>query len=412
MEPSALERLAQVARKLSNFPSLEELVQEIVDTAAELTGAEAADLLLYDEGDGMLHYAGVTWCSDHACLETLDRLPIGLQTGVAGWVFRERKPLGAVKSGRDPLVHPEIERQLGWPVASAAGVPLEFRQRPIGVLEALQARGGRFSPSDLEILSTLASMASVSIHNAHMAVQVNRSSLAKTDLERMKADFISIASHELRTPLGVIIGHTALLREIADREMAEPLEVVARNAGLLRDAIENLTALNLLAQNPDSLDIRIISLNQLIRQCVLARESEARADAVALESSLPGREILVSVDSERLLLALNNLVRNALRFTAGTPGGKVTVRLVEKSGWAEVSVEDNGIGIPEPELKKVFDLFTQAERPGRRKYGGMGVGLSTAKRLVEAFGGDMAVDSREGEGSRFRFTLPMASPKS
>jgi signal transduction histidine kinase len=263
-----------------------------------------------------------------------------------------------------------------------------------------------FPVEAIETLETLSSLASVAIYNGHLLHRMQRAYDALADLDKMKTDFIAIASHELRTPLGVIIGHTSILQEISGREAREHLAVIERNALQLQDVIENFTAINrleILGHAP-SLD-----LTAFLAEAVRAYHEEARVQHIALKLDLPRQPLHVRFEPEKLSIVTNNLLRNALAFTAENGEGKVLVSLKEKGGQAVVSVIDNGIGIPEKNLERIFDLFYQVEPHMRRKHGGMGVGLTTAKFLVEQAGGRMRVDSIEGEGSCFSFSLPVST---
>jgi signal transduction histidine kinase len=186
----------------------------------------------------------------------------------------------------------------------------------------------------------------------------------------------------------------------------EHLAVIERNALQLQDVIENFTAINRLGAPEVHGHAAPILLNAFLEEALRGYREEARGMKVSLKLELPGRALHARIEPEKLSIITNNLIRNALAFTAGTGLGKVLVNLKEKSGQAVVSVIDNGIGIPEKNLERIFDLFYQVERHMQRKHGGMGVGLTTAKFLVEQAGGKMRVDSIVGEGSCFSFSLP------
>jgi signal transduction histidine kinase len=172
--------------------------------------------------------------------------------------------------------------------------------------------------------------------------------------------------------------------------------------------IENFSAINRLEPPEVHGHAAPIQLNGFLEEAVRGYLEEARAAKIALKLELPGHPLQVRIEQEKLSIITNNLVRNALAFTADSGVGKVLVSLKEKSGQALVSVIDNGIGISEKDLERIFDLFYQVERHMQRKHGGMGVGLTTAKFLVEQAGGKMRVESMEGRGSCFSFTLPLS----
>ena len=407
MDPDKLVRLTAVSKSLSSFEELDDLVQVIVQTAADLTEAEGSSLLLFDEQDQVLRYVAVSWCRPGSARQTaVEEAAVPLEHGVAGWVMRKMKPVNVHRTGDDSLIDPAVEAQMPSAVQCVAATPLIYRNLPIGVLESFNHPEGKFPHDAIEALETLSSLASVAIYNGHLLHRMQRAYDALADLDQMKTDFIAIASHELRTPLGVIIGHTSILQEITDRDVREHLVVIERNALQLQDVIENFTAINRLEAPEVHGHAAPILLNAFLEEAVRGYREEARGVKVTLKLELPALPLHVRVEPEKLSIITNNLIRNALAFTAGTGKGKVLVSLKEKSGRAIVSVIDNGIGIPEKDLDRIFDLFYQVERHMQRKHGGMGVGLTTAKFLVEQAGGKMRVDSIEGEGSCFSFSLP------
>jgi signal transduction histidine kinase len=117
----------------------------------------------------------------------------------------------------------------------------------------------------------------------------------------------------------------------------------------------------------------------------------------------------IHADGVKINIALSNLVKNAIQFTDN--GGTTTIKISEDSGYYKTEVVDNGIGIPSKDLPKLFDRFFQVEEHLTRKHGGMGLGLSVAKSMVELHGGRIWVESEEGKGSTFTFLLPMGEPE-
>jgi signal transduction histidine kinase len=143
----------------------------------------------------------------------------------------------------------------------------------------------------------------------------------------------------------------------------------------------------------------------LIQQVIDTLQELAVQRNIAISSEAPGKEISVEGDSEKISVALSNLVKNALIFT--NEGGKVKVKWEEVPGYVKISILDNGIGIPKEELPKIFQRFYQVEKHLTRKHGGMGLGLAIAKEMVELHGGRISVESVEGKGSRFMVFLPL-----
>jgi signal transduction histidine kinase len=139
---------------------------------------------------------------------------------------------------------------------------------------------------------------------------------------------------------------------------------------------------------------------------VAALESQASAKGVSLAAELPDKLPAVNIDSHRIIQVLRNLLENAVTHTA--KDGAITVAAKQRGGWVEVSVTDNGEGIPAKDLPNIFERLYRVDKSRARATGGSGLGLTIAKRLVEAHGGKIKAQSKLGKGSRFSFTIPVS----
>jgi signal transduction histidine kinase len=407
MENQKLLRLVQFSRQLSSYAELETLVQSIVDVAAELTAAQGAALLLYDEEEKILRYVAASWFQDHPNKRAaLESVPIPINSSITGWVFQKSSPRALEKTDTTPqLVSPGAENHLLAPVTSIAAAPLSYQKVTIGVLECYNAAAKKFSSEDVEILETLASQAAVSIYNAHLLhkTQVAYENLA--ELDRMKSDFIAITSHELRTPLGVIIGHTTIVREMVDDDLEPQMAIIERNALQLKEIIENLTAMNDIGTEDANMNLEKLSYTDLITAMLHNFGAKAKQKKVSLRANFPKKNIQITGDKDKLNIAIGNIIKNAIDFTPEQ--GQIMVSIRVLNNHVETAVQDSGIGIPSRDIGRIFERFYQVEGHMRRKHGGMGVGLSVAKYMVELHGGKIWVASKENEGSKFTFTLPL-----
>ena len=228
---------------------------------------------------------------------------------------------------------------------------------------------------------------------------------------RLKSEFLASMSHELRTPLHTIIGFAELLQEGHEGALSE---AQSRFVGHIRRDSEHLLELI-----NDVLDLSKIEAGQL----TLKRETYplTRSVGEALDAIRPGaaakgiaveqrgeRDSLVDADPLRVKEMLYNLLSNAVKFTP--EGGKVWIETMGDAGFVRVTVGDTGIGIPAVEQENIFDKFYQVGNTTRGVREGTGLGLSITKELVQMHGGWMEVDSTPGQGSRFTFTLPIATP--
>jgi signal transduction histidine kinase len=293
---------------------------------------------------------------------------------------------------------------------SLVAVPLMVRGEVVGVLEALNKKDeAHYTEQDLTLLETLGALAAQAMKNVSLQRKVRTTSIELAELERLKTDFIAITSHELRTPLGLILGHATFLRELAGAQYSQQLDIIIRNATKLKEIVENLSDVDNIQTGAARVRRQKVSLAKIAEDVTFLFQDEATSRNITLTCEVGEIPCYVNADESKLNIALSNLVKNSIQFTEA--GGQVTVKIQEDTGHFKVSVTDNGIGIPVADLPRVFERFFQVETHLTRHYGGMGLGLSVAKAMVELHGGRIWVDSEEGKGSTFTFLLPMEHPK-
>ncbi|MGD8759850.1 MAG: HAMP domain-containing sensor histidine kinase [Anaerolineales bacterium] len=397
-----LARLLEISRVLNSTHDLQPLLHSIVKVASELTQSETASILLYDHKSKQLKFEAAPGLDK----ESLRKLTVPLDSSVAGWVFKNRRPLVIHDAAKDSRIYRKVDRTLGFETRSILAVPLLILQRPIGVLESVNRRDqGHYTEDDLEILQALAAQASISIENARLLIKLRNANRELKRLDNMKSNFIAIASHELRTPLGLVLGHATFLREMLPDGFQEQLEVIVRSAMRLKNIIEDMASISHQEQGLARVRRAPFSLAALVADIRRRFDQEALEKEITLAVEIPpNHPLIVSGDREKIDLALANLVRNALTFT--DPGGEVGIKVEGGGDSVKVLVADTGIGIPEAEVDRVFDRFYQVESHLTRRHGGMGLGLSIAKTMVEMHNGQIGCESKEGVGSVFWFVLP------
>lgn len=396
------DRLLEISRVLSSTLELRPLLQAIIDVASELTDSEAASILLYDEEAGELRFEAAPG-DQH---EKIKDLNVPLDNSVAGWIFSNGMPLVIQDAAEDERVYRKVDETLDFKTKSILGVPLQVQQEPIGVIEAVNKRGGaRFSEEDLAVLETLAAQAGVAIANARLMGKLKEANAELKRLDNMKSDFIAIASHELRTPLGLILGHATFVKDFVPDDYQEQMEVIIRSAMRLKEIIEDMSTIAHKEQGASKVRKRNFSMAGLVTEVADRFRPEAERKGLDLSCDIPEEnDLTVEGDRDKLDLALTNLVRNAVNFT--DEGGQVGIKAEESGGYVQIFVVDTGIGIPEDDVERVFERFYQVESHLTRKHGGMGLGLSIAKAMVEMHNGQIWCESRQGVGSLFSFMLP------
>lgn len=253
--------------------------------------------------------------------------------------------------------------------------------------------------------------------SAQKAVEVQRETLleierkARLDAEhasRMKDEFLATLSHELRTPLSAIIGWTQVLRRqpLCAPEILRAVDTIDRNARTQAKLIEDLLDMSRIISGQIRLDLEPLHFETVIDAVLASLEPGAQAKRLSIEVQREP-ECNVNGDPSRLQQVVWNLLSNAIKFTPA--GGHVGVRLRHLGAQIELTVEDDGIGIPADFLPFVFERFRQNDASSTRSHGGLGLGLAIVKNLVELHGGSAQVASAGlGQGARFSIRLPVA----
>jgi signal transduction histidine kinase len=397
-----LARLIEVSVTLNSTLNLDELLRFIIRTATEIINCESVSILLYDEKRGRLVFAAATGSDPKRLAET----PVPLDKSLAGTIFRENKIISLSDVQNDPRHYAMVSQHVDFKVNNMLGVPMRIKDKPTGVIEALNKRDGDFDESDADILSVIASQAAVAIHNARLVKALQDAYNDLREADQLKTNFLALASHELRTPLGVIIGYATFLQEESPGELSDHAKQVLNAAMQMRGLVDAMTNLDML-RSPDMVMRRqVVPMQQILHAAYteVKRLAEAKEQRVILD--LPQSPIPVKCDPQKLTLVFVNVLDNAVRFTR--EGGTITVGARLQPGGEVLSwVTDSGKGIPEGELNKIFQEFYQIEPHTTRKFGGMGIGLSIAKGVVDAHGGKIWAESPGlGKGSTFKVILP------
>jgi signal transduction histidine kinase/CheY-like chemotaxis protein len=224
---------------------------------------------------------------------------------------------------------------------------------------------------------------------------------------RLKDEFLATLSHELRTPLNAILGWTTMLRDgnVQPRHVMRALETIHRNATAQVQIVNDLLDVSRIVRGNVHMAPKLTQVAPLVTLAIESITPTAEARGVTIATSLPREAMFVWADDERLQQVLWNLLSNAVKFTPG--GGKVSVKVDKAGADVRIRVSDTGAGIPGTFLPHVFERFRQADGSSTRLHGGLGLGLSIVRHLVELHGGRMSAESAgEGMGSTFTVYLP------
>lgn len=397
-----LTRLLDVTRSLSVMTDVESYQQSILSAAAELTGSESASVLVYDETTKEFSFRFVPWFHYTDAVAT-EKIP--LQGSVAGWVFRNVKPLAIDDAPGDARHYKKIDELTGLTTHSILGAPVLAHGKPVGVLEVFN-KPERYNEEDIRVVEALAALASAAMQTDLLEKTIQSAQEEARELDRLKNEFIAITSHELRTPLGLILGYATFLKELLNDQYDEQLDAIIRNASRLKEIIESLSSVNNYEKGSALVRSRRVSVSRIIEDvCSSFRDMAAKKDIMLEIEKDALDDLWVDIDGSKIAIVLSNLLKNALTFT--DEGGEVVIHAEQQPDHILVSVQDNGLGIPPKDLPHIFDRFYQVESHLTRKHGGMGLGLSVAKVMIEMHGGRIWAESREGKGSKFTFLLPV-----
>jgi PAS domain S-box-containing protein len=302
-------------------------------------------------------------------------------------------------SGAKDAEHLEALRMLR--IASVMIVPLRARHAVIGAVTFIGADSGRhFEESDLRFAETVADRAAVAIENAWAYEEAHQAS-------RLKDEFLATLSHELRTPLNAMLGYTRMLRADAipaDRRESA-LEVVERNGRLLAQIVDEVLDVSRIISGKLRLNIQRTDATQLVTDAIAIVAPAAEAKGIEIHSSIADDALPFQGDPDRLQQVLWNLLTNAVKFTPR--GGRLDVNVTTAGNHIEIAVTDTGRGISPDFLPFIFERFRQADSRFTREHGGLGLGLSIARHIVEMHGGTIQAESKgEGQGATFRVYLP------
>ena len=273
-------------------------------------------------------------------------------------------------------------------------------------IHALAAAAGRFGRGDLSQRVQFRAKGEVQ----ELTEAFNTMAGDIEHAEQLRRNLVADVAHELRTPLSNIRGYLEAIRDKVIEPDAATIASVEEEAALLSRLIDELQELSLAEAGDLKLVYQAENIARLIKQTAAHWQPRVTAKEISLSLDQPNKLPPVNIDWQRISQVLHNLLENAVAHTG--KGGTIAVTAAQQGDWVEVSVSDTGEGIPAKDLPNVFERFYRVDRSRARATGGCGLGLTIAKRLVEAHGGKIEARSKPGKGSRFSFTVPIAQSHS
>jgi len=328
-----------------------------------------------------------------------------LQASLCGLVARRRSPLVIEQLQACELPEAALLKADG--ASCYAGFPLTAGGRVCGVAAFVSTTRERFRDGDLQVIQTVCDQVSAMLDRTHLLEELHAREQSLREADRRKDDFIATLAHELRNPLAPIRNAVAVLRHSAlgEEQLNLCRDIIDRQVVQMSHLLEDLLDVSRVTRNRIQLRRETFPLQRAVEQALETTRPFIDAQRHRLVLQMPLEPVMVHADLTRLTQVFANLVNNAAKYT--DPGGCVTVALERQGTEATLSVRDTGVGIDPAQLGQVFDMFAQLEPSIERSHGGLGIGLSLARGLVELHGGH--IDARSdgpGRGSEFIVHLP------
>jgi len=402
-QPHQLRRLVELSVILNSTLDLDALLQLITATATELLDCEAASILLYDEKDKRLFFAAATGSDP----EELAKIPVPIENSLAGTIFRTSQHIIINNAEQDPRHYSLVSDHIQFSVKTLLGVPMPIKDRTVGVLEALNKREGVFDEHDASVLAVTAAHAAIAINNARLLRATQKALQKVQESDQLKRNFLALASHELRTPLNIIMGYSTVLKEDSKGDLSDHANQVLNAARQMRSILDEMNNLAMLKSDEMTLKPQKVAMEDVLTYACEGIRDIAATRKQNLIYAFSEEAYIVNVDIDKIAQAFGNILGNAIRFSP--EGTDITIGIKKEGDQVLSWVQDHGRGIPADKLQKIFEEFYQIEPPNTRHYGGLGIGLTIAKGLIEAQGGRIWAESEGvGRGSTFKVLLPMA----
>jgi signal transduction histidine kinase len=386
-----MERLLEISQSLSATLDLGRLLRKIVHAARELTDSEASSIMLLDPHTGELRFE----TSTNRNTASLEGVAVPVEGSIAGWVAANAEPLIVHDAPSDSRWNPTVDQLTAFVTHSILAVPLINRGQALGTLEAVNKLHGRFDEDDLSTLKLLAAQAAIAIVNARLFVQ---------------SDLVAELVHELRTPLAALTSASHLLQRpgLTDEQRSELAATLQRETSRLAEMATGFLDMARLESGRAVFHLDWLDLPSLASECIEVVRPQAAEKSIVVLNDVPANLPSVRSDKKHIKQVLLNLLTNAVKYNR--PGGQVRVHAERGTQGILVSVADTGLGIPTAALPRIFERFYRV--PDSEGYAtGTGLGLPITRRIVEALGGEIGVESLVSVGTRFFFTLPLEPKK-
>jgi signal transduction histidine kinase/HAMP domain-containing protein len=388
---------------------LQPVLETLIENATKLCGADKGYIHRL-EGD--VYAIAVSYGATAEFTKFMREHPIRASNRetLIGRVVFERRPVHIP----DVLADPEYkwsEAQQAGGFRTLLGVPMLREGTPIGVIVIWRERVQPFTDKQIALVTTFADQAVIAIENVRLFQEIQEKNELLETANRHKSQFLANVSHELRTPLNSIIGFTRLVLRKTEGQIEklqkENLQKVLISSEHLLNLINGLLDLAKIEAGRMEAYAETFKLDEIIRVAMATVEPLLKDGRVKLVTDIAPDIPPLKTDRDKLKQSVLNLLSNATKFTEQ---GEIKVAAWCDNGNLKLTISDTGIGMKREALDLIFEEFRQADMSSTRKYGGTGLGLAIVKKFVNLMGGEIAVESEVGKGSKFTITIPTVLP--
>ena len=401
-----LKALGEVSQAVSSTLDLQKVLATIVAHAAELSGTESGAIYEFDETSEEFQLRATHRMSEEL-IKAIQEAGVKLGESALGLAGVNREAVQIPDILEEPT-YPTRETMKKEGFRALLAVPLLREDRLIGGLVVRRRAPGEFQKETVDLLQTFATQSALAIQNARLFREIEAKGRELEIASKHKSDFLANMSHELRTPLNAILGYTELVLDNiygdVPENIQEVLDRVEKNGRHLLGLINDVLDLSKIEAGQLILSLDDYSMKEVVHTVCTSVESLAAEKNLELKVSVSPEVAYGKGDQQRISQVFLNLVGNAIKFTEE---GEVRIEATASNDNFVISVSDTGPGLSQADKEMIFEEFHQVDGSSTRKKGGTGLGLSIAKRIVEMHGGRIWVESTEGKGSTFWFTLPV-----
>lgn len=405
-----LSRLYDISTGINSAISLETLLKIVAKEATLLLERPWASIVLFNQKQEVTHsvFVGV---NQNRELKLEKKMRRG---GLSEWIWTHNTPIAVEDATRDKRANcSDFLARFG--IRSIVGFPLTTGKQVMGIVFTGDFVPRLMSEQHMKLLTTLSQQLSIAIEKSRLFDSLERKirdlehqldTLEKTSI--LKSDFVSHVSHELRTPLTSIKAYVEALVDNSDDpqfiQRKEFLDIVSKETNRLIRIVNDVLDVSKIEFGQRPMTRTAVDLGTVVAEVFDMLSPALRDRSVRIEADVPSDLPRIEGDADLIKQVFINLISNAIKYSPR--GTTVTVGAREEAVNVLVSVSDQGVGIPKDEIGNVFDKYFRARSQKTSKMEGLGLGLAIVKNIVEQHGGTVRVESKEGSGSTFFFTLP------